>query len=361
MLNNGQVTKLNFEGETIYVGIDTHRKQWRVAMYHDETVLKNFSHPANPDMLIKYLNNNYPGAKFICAYEAGFCGFWIQKHFAKKAIECLVLNPADVPTTHKEKEFKTDPRDARKIALSIRSNMVEGIFIHSDQGLEDRDLVRYYHDMSKNFARYKNKIKGKLYFHGINYPPQFESTNNHWSKAFFNWLQTINLKSEQGNYVLKSYIEECLAAKEKKRKARAKVNELSKTDTYKTMCQYLRSIAGVGLITSMTFLTEIEDINRFNTLNKLCAYIGLIPSTNSSGEKEGNKEVTKRGNKYLKNQIIESSWMTIRSDPGLFKVYADHRKRMKENKAIISVARKLAGRILFVMANRKPFEINPVN
>jgi len=357
MLNNGQVTKLSFEGETIYVGIDTHRKQWRVATYHDETVLKNFSHPANPDMLIKYLNKNYPGAKFICAYEAGFCGFWIQKYFAKEGIECLVLNPADVPTTHKEKEFKTDPRDARKIALSIKSNMVEGIFIHSDQGLEDRDLVRYYHDMSRNFARYKNKIKGKLYFYGINYPPQFESDNSHWSKAFFNWLQTINLKSEEGNYVLKNYIEECLIAKEQKRKARAKVEKLSKRDSYKTMSQYLQTIGGVGLITSMTFLTEIEVINRFRNLNKLCAYIGLIPSTDSSGDREGNKEVTKRGNKYLKNQIIESAWMSIRYDPGLLKVYLDHRNRMDRNKAIVSVAKKLTARIMFVMVNKKPFEI----
>jgi transposase len=363
MLNKRQrqFTNLDFEGQNIYVGIDTHKKDWRIALYHDEVVLKNFTQPSKPELLEKQLKKNYPGANFICGYEAGFCGFWIQKYFTKKGIECKVLNPADVPTSHKEKEFKTDPRDARKIAKALKSKLVEGIFIHSDQGLEARHVVRYYHDMSRNYTRFKNKVKGFLNFYGIQYPQEFASTNNHWSRSFYSWLQTIVMSSEEGNFVLKSYINECLKAKEQKRIATAKVRELSRKSVYKEMCEYLRSIPGVGLITSMTYLTEVGEINRFRNLNKLSAYIGLVPSSNSSGEKERTGEITNRGNKYLKNQIIESAWMAIRKDPVLLSAYLNHRKRMDKNKAIIHVARKLVARMIFVTVNKKHYEIRTGN
>src|SRR6056297_3496833 len=129
MLTKTQSTKLTFNGEKIYVGIDTHKKNWSVALYHKETSLRTFSQDPNPQLLVSYLKRNYPGANFYCAYEAGFCGYWLQKYLTKAGIHCIVVNPADIPTTNKEKEFKTDPRDCRKIAKSLRSNLLEGIYI----------------------------------------------------------------------------------------------------------------------------------------------------------------------------------------------------------------------------------------
>ena len=294
-----QFTKLNFEGENIYVGIDTHKKNWAVALYHDDTSLKTYSQEANPEILEKFLKKNYPGANFHCAYEAGFCGFWIQKYLTKKGINCIVVNPADVPTSHKEKEFKTDPRDCRKLARSLRSNLLEAIYVPSDEGLESRHVVRLYHDTSKNYTRFKNKVKAMLNFYGIGYPQEFESTNNHWSKGFYVWLQEIKLKSEQGNWTINFYIQECLKALELKRLAIRKVRELSKTNRYCKPVELLRSIPGIGLITSMTIITEIEDIQRFKSLDELCSYVGIIPSTSSSGEKERIGEMTKRGNNIM--------------------------------------------------------------
>lgn len=361
MLTKTQSTKLAFNGEKIYVGIDIHKKSWGVAIYHKDTALRTFSQKPEPELLVNYLKRNYPGAEFHCAYEAGFCGFWIQKYLTKAGLNCIVVNPADIPTTHKEKEFKTDPRDCRKIAKSLRSNLLEPIYIPSDHGLEYRKLVRYYHDTSRNYTRYKNKIKGLLNFYGIQYPPEFESTNNHWSKRFFDWLQEIKLNNEFGDWTLQSYVTECLRAKELKRIATAKVRELSRTVLFKKYIYLLRTIPGVGLITAMTIITEIENIRRFKNLDKLCSYIGLIPSTDSSGEKERVGEITKRGNKYLKSVIIESAWMAIRKDPDLLHTYVKRKNNIDSNKAIIRVARKLAARVRFVLIHEEPYTIKQTN
>ena len=71
----------------------------------------------------------------------------------------------------------------------------------------------------------------------------------------------------------------------------------------------------------MTLLTEIEDVSRFKTLDQFCAYIGLVPMTNSSGESHRVRGMTKRQNKLLRMMIIESSWVAIRHDPALMLAY----------------------------------------
>jgi len=357
MLTMEQSTKFSFKGEKIFVGIDTHKKNWKVGVYHTDIALKTFTQEAKPDILVNYLNRNYPGAEFYCAYEAGFCGFWIQKHLAQRGINCLVVNPADVPTSHKDKEFKTDPRDCLKIARALRSNLLEPVYIPTDEGIESRHLVRLLHDISKNYTRHKNKVKAKLNFYGIEYPQEFSSDNNHWSKDFYNWLRTIKLKSEQGNWTLQFYIEECLKVKELKKQATRKVRELAKKEPYKMFVDLLRTIPGIGLVTAMKILTEIESIKRFSTLDKFCGYIGLIPTSNSSGEKERVGNITTRGNKFLKGAIVESAWMAIRHDPALLHDYLQLKKRMDENKAIIRIARKLVARIMYVLVNEKPYQV----
>lgn len=355
-----QGTKLDFNSQNIYVGIDTHKKNWKVALYHDEIALKTFSQDPEPGVLANYLKKNFPNAQYHCAYEAGFCGFWIQKSLANHGINCIVVNPADVPTTNKEKTFKTDPRDCRKIARSLRSNLLEPIYIPTDEGLGSRNIVRLYSDMVKNRTRYKNKIKSLLNFYGVKYPEEFQSTNNHWSKSFYAWLEKLSLNDKHGTWVFQFYVQESIKTNQLVKEATKKVRELSKEKQYCKWVKLLRTVPGIGLITAMIILTEIEDINRFNNLDELCGYFGIVPTTNSTGDKDIVGEMTNRGNKHLKSAIIESAWMAIRHDPALLQKYSQLAIKMDSNKAIIRIAKKIIARILFVLVNEKPYEIRKV-
>jgi transposase len=105
----------------------------------------------------------------------------------------------------------------------------------------------------------------------------------------------------------------------------------------------------------MIILTELETINRFNNLDKMCGYIGLVPSTKSSGDKEKTGDMTPRGHSVLRTAIIESSWIAKSNDPSLMKSYISYCKRMDQNKAIIKIAKKLLSRIRYVLNNNKPY------
>jgi transposase len=208
----------------------------------------------------------------------------------------------------------------------------------------------------KDMARYKNRIKSFLFFNGINIDEAFAQSKKHWTKRFMSWIESLEIDGKSGKEALQVLISECKNLRISILKVTRQVRELSQTATYQEQVNLLESVPGVGLITAMTLLTELETIDRFNNTDKLCGYIGLVPSTRSSGEKEKSGDITPRGHGVLRNAIVESSWTAIRNDPSLMKSYIIYCKRMDSNKAIIKIAKKLLSRIRFVLVNKKPYE-----
>ncbi len=107
---------MDFTGQNIYAGIDVHQKSWKVSIYTDYLYHKSFTQPPNPDVLYRYLSKNFPNGTCYSVYEAGFCDFWIHNKLMSSGINNIVANPADVPTTDREKKYKTDKIDSHKLA-----------------------------------------------------------------------------------------------------------------------------------------------------------------------------------------------------------------------------------------------------
>lgn len=351
-----QSNKIDFKGQNIYAGFDTHLKNWRVTIMTDHLIHKTFSQDPKPELLHQYLVNNFPGGTYYSAYEAGFCGYWIHYKLKELGINSIVVNPADVPTTEKEKEYKTDPRDSRKIARSLKNGELNPIYVPSLKTIEDRSLVRARSMLVKDITRYKNRIKSFLHFYGIDIPEPFINNKNHWSKRFLDWFDHIDMKEQSGKDTLNLIVTTAKYLRAELLQITKQIQKLSKTEYYQELVQLLRSIPGIGIITSMIILTELENINRFNKLDNLCGYIGLVPSTHSSGEKDKIGNLTKRGHSVLRKAIIESAWIAARRDPALLLCYNNYCKRMESNEAIIRIAKKLVSRIMYVLKNKKPYE-----
>lgn len=346
--------KLDFNGQNIYVGLDVHLKSWKVTIASDEFNLKTFSQDPDPKKLMKHLQNNYPGATFHSAYEAGFCGYWIHKEMASMGIKSMVVNPADIPTTHKEKVQKEDSRDSRKIARSLRSGDLHAIYVPTQQTIEDRNLVRTRHELVRDLSRCKSRIKSFMHFNGIPIPEKF-TTSSAWSKHYVNWLESLNNFSSSNKLALQAKIISCNNLRTNLLNTTKEIRKLSQTTSYKENIILLQSVPGIGLLTAMIFMTEIEDISRFKNCDNLCSFVGIVPSTRSSGEHDAVGRITPRGHNFLQNAIIESAWVAVRIDPALTKNYGEYRKRMEANKAIIKIARKLLNRIMYVLKNKKTY------
>src|ERR1700694_961893 len=124
-----QTNLKDFTGESIYVGIDSHLKSWKITLMCDELELRNFTQEPDSKKLATFLRRNYPGANFQCVYEASFGGFNAQRALSSEGIPCMVIHPADVPTTDKEKRQKSDRIDSRKLARGLKNGDFKPIYV----------------------------------------------------------------------------------------------------------------------------------------------------------------------------------------------------------------------------------------
>jgi transposase len=347
--------KINFKGQNIYVGIDSHLRSWKVTIMTETLSHKTFSQDPEPELLAKYLHRNFPGANYYSAYEASFCGFGIHRELEKLGIKNLVVNPADIPTTDKEKKQKEDKRDSRKIAKTLRSGDLKSIYIPSKESEELRSLVRYRKILVKDIGRGKNRIKSHLYFHGIKIPDEYSQASKYWSNRFSDWIKSVTLATPYGTIVLQDMLENNLLLRKKLLKVTREIRTASQDEKYKKAYILLTSIPGIGPVTAMTIISELENIGRFKSLDKLCSYIGLVPTTNSTGDNEKTGNVTPRANRTLRASIIESAWVAIRIDPALSLAYNELCKKMKPNRAIIRIAKKMLNRVRYVLKNETEY------
>jgi transposase len=353
-----QSTQLDFSGQNIFVGMDVHKNSRKICIRSEHMELKTFSQEPSVKTLSNHLKQNYPSAIYHLVYEAGFCGFSYCREFTNAGINCILVHPADVPTTDKEKQRKSDTVDCRKLGKTLSEGALKSIFVPGIEQQDDRGVIRVYQQMVKDQTRYKNRIKGWLNFQGIIIPG--DDDHKYWSNNFINWLKNLSL-TPSARINLDILIQGYGQARSMVLTATRQVRTLSREVRYKKTIALLRSIPGIGEITALLIITEIGDINRFKELGQLCDYIGLVPKIHGSGDKEVVLGLTSRAHHQLREKLIEASWTAIRLDPAMTMAFNDYCKRMKKNRAIIKIARKMLNRVRFVMKNQTDYVTAVVN
>lgn len=119
----------------------------------------------------------------------------------------------------------------------------------------------------------------------------------------------------------------------------------------------LTSIPGIGGFLAAAILSECGDLRLFDNEKQFSSFIGVVPGIFSSGGSESNMGVTPRANTILRPYIIESAWIAIRKDPEIQAYYKSHFGKNPKT-IIVKVAHKMVRRILSVIKNGKPYQVN---
>lgn len=339
----------------IYAGIDVHKKKWVVTTRALQMELKTFVMNPSPKELAQYLRKRHPGALYSSCYEAGFCGFWIHRELIELGIMNRVIHAADVPTTHKEKVNKRDKVDSRKLARELEKGSLNPLYIPDFEFQEIRSLARMRSKYVQHIARIKNRIKSHLFYFGIFLTD--EDVAKHWSAAFIRELESLCTDKTASSMCLRILLSELKEQRPRLCYITQKLRGFSAQCGFADTLKYLLSVPGIGFVTAVTLVTEIIDIDRFKNLDQLASFVGLVPSTNSSGEKDRDTGLTPRKNKYLKHMIIEAAWIAVRKDPNLLSAFDTLTKKMRKTDAIIRISRKLLNRVRFVWKNQTGYQI----
>jgi transposase len=345
-------TILDWLGQHVFVGLDIHKRSWVVAIVTEQADFKTFTQPPDVKLLVSYLDRHFPGATYHCVYEAGYCGYWICDELRAHGIECMVINPADVPTMDKERKHKTNKVDARKLARSLRNGEISPIYVPSRAALEDRTLVRSRQMFVSKQTRCKNQIKALLSFYGITVPEDI--ADRHWSARYVAWLESLTLHSPSGTYALKILLDELAHLRKSILDTTRAIRLLAGTEAYAVNVVNLITIAGISTVVAMILLTEIITLERFHSLDHLACFVGLVPGESSSGDERTMTGMTERKNRYLRWVLTESAWVAIRNDESLALAFNTLSRRMPKNQAIVRIARKLLNRVRFVLKHQQP-------
>lgn len=339
-----------FNGQDFYIGLDTHKKNFKVQIRNQGRVLKRFAMDPEPEKLREYLTNNYPGGKYYSVYEAGFCGYWIHRRLVAAGIHNIIINPSDIPTKQKEKTHKTDKVDSGKLARELENGSLDPIYVPTEKEEALRTISRLRFQIVKDQTRVKNRIISFLDLHGIKLPKDCEE--KHWSKGFIERIKMLEFTEPYNKLYLDKLIEELGHQRSRNLEILRKIKEIAKQTE---IIKLLRTVSGIGLIFAFTLYAELFDMKRFKKLDEVAAMIGLIPSISQSGEKRYNLGLTYRFNIYLRSLLIEAAWVAIRMDPVLTASFNEYSKKMSKQKAIIRIARKLLNRIRYVWINKQEY------
>lgn len=350
--------KANFEGQTVFVGMDVHKASWNLGIYLNDLFIRNVHQEPNPQVMTEYLHKHFPGAHFRATYEAGKFGFWIQRQLTGLGVECLVVNPADIPRSQKDTLNKSDPRDARNLGLRLQSGVLRGIHIPDEQQEADRVLFRQRKKLWGDLNRCKNRIKGLLAFSGIDIPEQYDTAS--WSHNFINWLKALDCGQGSRRTALDFMITQMDFLRRELLGISNAIRKMMREQRYKKNYYLLRSIPGIGPLTAASLLVEIGDVHRFETFYHLNSFVGLMPMEHSSGETESRGTLTVRKHRQLRSDLVESAWVAKRTDPAMALYFQEQIKRKECRTVIIKIARKLLNRIRYVLVNQQPYELGIV-
>jgi len=345
-------TTLSWLGQHIYIGLDVHKLSWVVAIVTEACSFKIFTQPPTPIVLVEYLKRHFPGATYHAVYEAGYCGFWICEELRRLGVDCIVINPADVPTTDKEQKQKNNRVDARKLARALRNGDLVALYVPDREALEHRTLVRSRHSFVAKQTRTKNQIKSLVAQFGILLPEEIVA--RHWSARYVAWLERLQLTTPQGTAALKLLLEELAHQRTTILRLNRQIRALARTERYGRRVGCLTSISGISTLVAMILLTELVAITRFKDLDHLASFVGLIPGEASSGEERTMTEITERKNPYLRWVLTEAAWVAVRYDESLALAFNTLCRRMPKNRAIVRIARKLLNRVRFVLRTEQP-------
>jgi transposase len=342
----------DFAGKEIFVGMDVHKKNWSVSLFYGQEFVRTVSQPSEPEALLKFLRKEFPGARYKCCYESGFCGFWIQRWLEKEGIDCVVVHAADVPKSNKHKANKTDHNDSKSLGQALASGTVQGIYVPGPVQEADRSIVRHRSKLLGDIHRCKNRIKSLLDYNGIELPEKLGSS---WGKALVQWLKALSLANHGTRLTLSFMVEELELLRGLLLKVNKELRLLQKEPRYTQAMDLLTSVPGIGPLTAITLLTEIGNINRFGNFRQFNSFVGFYPMEHSSGEHEHKGKITFRHHVALRQLFVEAAWTAIRHDPALLLAFEAWKQKKGSKKAVLKVARKLLDRTWHVWKNNEPY------
>jgi transposase len=288
----------------VYVGLDVHKDSITIAVAREgREAAENWkTMPHDFVRLRKALTMLLrEGEVLKVCYEAGPTGFGLCRRLREAGMDCLVVAPSLVPGKPGDR-VKTDRRDARKLAHFLRSGDLTEVYVPEEDVEAIRDLERARddakcaervarHQLSKFLLRQDRRWEGST-----------------WTRRHRDWIRTQKFDYPAQQRVLEDYLKTVEDLAERVERLTTQLEELVQATALAPLVQALQAFRGISLVSAVTIAAEVGNLRRFATAPQFMAYVGLIPSEDSTGQRRRQGPITRCGNRHLRRILVEAAW-----------------------------------------------------
>jgi transposase len=342
----------NSKSERFFIGIDYH-KRYSVYCVLDsggQIQERGRIEHRTPERFAALLKK-WPGR---IVFEASMNWHWLYELLEREvaAENILLANPFKTRIIA-EAQVKTDKVDAEILARLLRAELIACVHIPARETRERKEVLRQRCFFVRQRTMLRNRIHRLL---GAQHDLKLPQVSDLFGKKGLAFLQRLELPQPAG-LLLKQQLEMLQAAQ-----MRIKEDEVALREMIEPSAAYeqILSLPGMGPILTALVISEIDDIARFSSAQKLCGYAGLCPTTSSSGGKTYQGKLMRHCNKWLRWAFVEAAWVAV----GCSAYFGDFYKKKralgkKANTAILAVARRMARIAWQLLTEGRAYENNP--
>jgi transposase len=234
-------------------------------------------------------------------YEAGPCGYGVYRHMMSLGVACMVVAPSLIPRKPGDR-VKTNRRDAEMLAVAHRAGTLTAVWVPDADHEAMRDLVRAREAAVRDVRKARQRLSGFLLRHDRAYGRKA------WTQAHRRWLATQAFAHPAQQIAFQEYVDAVVASQARRDRLMAEIEALVPTWSMAPVVAAVQAMRGMGLITAVTLIAEVGDLRRFDKPPQLMAYLGLVPSEDSTGDHTRRGAITKTGNGRARRALIEAAW-----------------------------------------------------
>jgi len=289
-----------------FVGFDTAKKKHAVAIADvgREGEIRYLgeidSSSAAVERMIRKLAGRYEELHFC--YEAGPTGYGLYRQVRGLGHPCTVVAPSLIPKKSGER-IKTNRRDAVTLARLFRAGELTSVWVPDTVHEAVRDLVRAREAASQDLRRKRQQLLSFVLRHG-----RIFSGRQHWSRAHLRWLAQQKFDHPAQQIVFQDAVDAIDDAAARLRRLDEQVAAIVPSWSMAPVVEAYQAMRGVSFVVAVTFVAEIGDLRRFDNPRQLMAFLGLVPSERSTGERVRRAGLTLAGNKRARRVLIEGAW-----------------------------------------------------
>ena len=289
----------------LYIGLDVHAQSIAIAIAEAGGEVRNYGSISNDlhavEKVLTKIKKAHPGTELRVCYEAGPTGFVIVRHLARMKVHCTVVAPSLIPNRSGDR-IKTDKRDAVKLARLHRAGELTAVHVPDALDEAMRDLCRARTDAVQDLRRSRSQLKAFLLRHGYRY-----SGKSAWTEAHRRYLRELVLPHAAHRLVLEDALRVISESEGRIRRLEEGMEALLEEWSMKPVVQALMGLRGFQLIGAMVIVSELGGAWRFAHPRQLMAYLGLVPTESSSGERRRQGSISKCGNSHARWLMLEAS------------------------------------------------------